>query len=471
MKINCKYILLSVGLMAAAATVTAQELNSAYFTRDYKYRHDLNPAFGNDQGYVSVIPGLGNLNVKMQGNFGVRDVLFKNPATGKFDRTFLHPDVSTAEALDGFADGKNRVAVDTRVTLLSAGFKSFGGYSTIEMNVRSNVGLYLPGSLIRFAKNMTNDVYHFDFGARAMAFGEIALGHSRNINDDLRVGAKVKVLLGVARADLEVKNLEARLMGNEWLLTSGEALAEINMKGIKFVNDTEDTYKDGTRNEHVDLGETDVDGAGVGGFGLGLDLGAEYKLEAVEGLRLSAALTDLGFIGWNNNHVLRQKKGSFTFDGFHDVAVKDEGAAPGTTMEEQSDSYADQLSDFINLRNEGDKGSKTTMLAATLNVGAEYQLPMYKKLSFGLLGQHHFAGEYSWTEGRLSANWVPLKWIDGGINLAVNSFCVSTGWVLNIHPAGFNLFVGMDHILGKQTKEGVPLSSNASINLGMNVAF
>ena len=111
------------------------------------------------------------------------------------------------------------------------------------------------------------------------------------------------------------------------------------------------------------------------------------------------------------------------------------------------------------------------MLAATVNIGAAYQLPMYKKLSFGLLGQHHFAGEYSWTEARLSANWTPLKWLDGGVNVAVNSFCTSAGWILNIHPAGFNLFVGMDHILGKQTKEGIPLSSNANINLGMNIAF
>ena len=471
MKINCKHILLSVGLMAAAGTMTAQELNSAYFTQDFKFRHDLNPAFGNDQGYVTILPGLSQLNVKTQGNFGVRDVLFKNPATGKYDRTFLHPDVPTDEALKGFADGKNRLAADVRIALLSAGFKGFGGYNTIELNMRGSAGLYLPGNLIRFAKNMTNDVYHFDFGARAMAFGEIALGHSRQIDDNLRMGAKLKALLGVARADLQVKNMEARFTGNEWLLTSGEAQAEVNMKGIKFVDDMEDTYKNGTRNEHVDLDETDIDGAGVSGFGLGLDLGAEYRVEGVEGLRLSAALTDLGFINWNNSNVLKQKKGTFVFDGFHDVAVNDDDAAPGTTMEEQSDSYADQFSDFINMKNEGDKGSKTTMLAATMNIGAEYQLPMYKRLSFGLLGQHHFAGEYSWTEGRLSANWMPLKWLDGGVSLAVNTFCVSAGWVLNIHPKGFNIFVGMDHIQGKQTKDGVPLSSNSSLVIGMNIAW
>lgn len=41
----------------------------------------------------------------------------------------------------------------------------------------------------------------------------------------------------------------------------------------------------------------------------------------------------------------------------------------------------------------------------------------------------------------------------------------------NAHPKGFNFFIGMDHILGKTSKEFIPLSSNASLNLGMNVTF
>ena len=82
-----------------------------------------------------------------------------------------------------------------------------------------------------------------------------------------------------------------------------------------------------------------------------------------------------------------------------------------------------------------------------------------------------FNGKYTWTEGRLSANVSPLKWIDGGINFALNSYTASCGWVLNVHPKGFNMFIGMDHILGKMSKEFIPLSSNASVNLGFNVTF
>ena len=111
------------------------------------------------------------------------------------------------------------------------------------------------------------------------------------------------------------------------------------------------------------------------------------------------------------------------------------------------------------------------MLGATLNVGARYTLPVYRKLNFGLLGTARIQGKYSWTDWRVSTNIAPLKWLDGGINMSAGTFGVGFGWVVNFHPNGFNFFVGMDHTIGKTTKEFVPLSSNGSLNLGMNVLF
>ena len=60
---------LVASLLMMGGTVMAQTLNSAYFTDDYKFRHDMNPAFENKQNYIT-IPALGNINVNLQGNFG-----------------------------------------------------------------------------------------------------------------------------------------------------------------------------------------------------------------------------------------------------------------------------------------------------------------------------------------------------------------------------------------------------------------
>lgn len=460
-------ICLTTFFAMVAGLAVAQDLNSAYFTDDYNYRHDMNPAFGNSQNYIA-IPVLGNVDVKMQGNFGLGDILFKNPLTGYYNRTFMHPDVPVDEALAGFNRGKNKISADIGLTVLSAGFNAFGGYNTVEVRERTRMSMFLPYNLFEFAKDLRNKDYSFDdIGLRAQSFAEIAFGHSRQITEDLRIGGKFKVLLGVARADMNISGMTANFTGDNWLVTSGNAEANINMKGIKLVNTSSDYKgKRGGTYEHVDFGETDVDGAGISGIGLGIDFGAEYRV--MEDLKVSAAILDLGFIGWNNNWLLKQRKGSFEFDGFHDIQINDNN---GISIDDQVNDYKDQISDFVSFDNKGDQGSSTSMLAATVNMGVEYQLPMYKPLSFGLLGQHHFEGDYSWTEGRLSANWTPLSWLNGGINVAVNSFCTSAGWVLNIHPNGFNFFIGMDHILGKQSKEFIPLSSNASIAIGMNIAW
>ena len=61
--------------------------------------------------------------------------------------------------------------------------------------------------------------------------------------------------------------------------------------------------------------------------------------------------------------------------------------------------------------------------------------------------------------------------LDGGISFAASNFATSMGYVVNIHPKGYNFFIGMDHILGKTSKECIPLSSNASISMGMSVTW
>lgn len=189
---------------------------------------------------------------------------------------------------------------------------------------------------------------------------------------------------------------------------------------------------------------------------------------------VSAALLDLGFIGWSNNMQAVNRQTSFEFNGFHDVAVKKEdamGNPKDNSLETQGDRYADQIADFANLSSDGDKGSRSTGIGATMNFGCEYTLPAYRQLKFGFLSSTRINGKYSWTDARLSANVAPLSWLDGGMSFSVNSFTASMGWVINAHPKGFNFFIGMDHILGKTSKEFIPLSSNASLNLGMNVTF
>ncbi len=108
------------------------------------------------------------------------------------------------------------------------------------------------------------------------------------------------------------------------------------------------------------------------------------------------------------------------------------------------------------------------MLGATINTGVQFTLPAYRKLNFGLLNTTRIQGAYSWTDFRLSANIAPVKCLSGSVNISEGTFGFGFGWLVNLHTKGFNLFLGMDRTLGKLTKEGIPLNSNASFNFGMN---
>ena len=469
MKYINKYMALGL-LSICSLHAMAQQLNSAYFTNDYKFRHTMNPAYGNEQNYVSM-PGFGNVNVSTMGNFGYEDVIFDNPmfpSTSK-DRltTFMNPYISTADALKGFNSGDNKILGDVSITVLSAGFKGFGGYNTVELNARTSFGVSMPYELFEFAKNTGNRTYNIgNISANGQAFAELAFGHSRQINEKLRVGAKVKLLFGAGRGDVNIDNVKADLAADDKWTVSGHAKSEVSVKGFTYKTE-EKEYKEEGRGTYQYVNDVDVDGAGLGGFGLAFDLGGVYKIN--NDFTVSAALLDLGFIKWSNNMVAVNGGEEFVFNGFHDVAVNEDRG--GSTLSMQGDKYADQLADFANLQDKGDEGGRTTGIGATLNLGCEYTLPVYRKITFGVLSSTRFRGDYSWTEARVSANWTPLKWIDGGVNMAFGSYRNSFGWVLNFHPKGYNFYVGMDHTLGKVSKEFIPLNSNAAVSVGMSVAW
>ena len=455
--------------MAVGCSAAAQTINSAYFTEDYKFRHMLNPAFGNEQNYVS-IPALGNISVNTHGNFGYQDVIMSNPMypslSSKKMTTFMNPYISAEDALSGFSTGNNRITGDVSLTILSAGFKAFGGYNTIEINSRTTTGVSLPYELFEFAKNTGNHSYDIgDINAHAQSFAEIAFGHSRQINDKLRLGAKLKVLVGLGRADVKMRNMKADLTAEDKWTITGEATADVSMKGFSYVSE-EKKYNIEGSGTYERVNNVDLDGVGVGGFGMAIDLGGVYEIN--EDWTVSASVLDLGFISWTNDMLAENRSKSFVFNGFHDVSVTSDR---GEEIDTKVDRYGDQLADFANLTDMGDKGGRSTGIGATINVGAEYTLPVYRKVSFGALCTSRINGAYSWTEGRLSANYAPLNWLDGGVSFAVNSFTTSMGWVLNLHPKGYNFFIGMDHILGKTSKEMIPLSSNASLTVGINITW
>lgn len=435
----------------------AQDLSSGYFVEDYTYRYQMNPAFGNSQNFISM-PALGNLNVGLHGNLGISDVLYN--VDGK-TTTFMNPKLSSDEVLKNIND-VNRIGTLDKIGILSAGFKAFGGYNTVSINAVADVSVKVPGEMFNLLKNgVANKTYDLgDLRASGVAYGEIAFGHSRQVMKGLRVGATLKFMLGGGYMDAHMRNANLVLGENEWTVTTDADLRS-SVKGLTYKTKVND------RTGHRYVNGIDVDGTGLNGFGMALDLGAVYETP-VKGLTVSLALLNLGFISWNND-MLATTNGekTFTTDKYTFNADDD---APNSFSKEW-DRLRDDFSAIYELDDMGDQGGRTSMPHATLNIGVQYALPMYNKLTFGLLNTTRLAGDFTTTDFRLSANIAPCRIFSGGVNLGVGIFGASFGWVANLHLTGFNFFLGMDRVPGKLCKQGVPLSSNAQVTMGINFPF
>lgn len=438
--------------LACAPAISAQNLLTGYFDDNYMYRFQSNPAFANEgNGFVSM-PGLGNLNVATNGTIGVNHILYNvNGQT----TTMLNPGVSASEVLDGLKD-KSRLGVNLRETVLAVGFKGFKGYNTISISARADVGVALPKDIFRLAKEgLSNTTYDLsNLGAQGAAWAEIALGHSHQINSKLRVGGNLKVLLGVGSVKAKVNEANLQLHDNNWI-AQVDAQMNASIKNLRYETD----YNKDTERYYVNGMELDDFGP-INGTGFALDLGAVYTLN--QDWEFSASVLDLGFIKWKNNMEA-------TTDGLQQVATDEYSF--NVDNNDSWDKFTDNLSALYQLHDNGDQGSRTTGIGATVNLAAQYTLPVYRKAKFGFLNTTRINDNFSWTDFRLQATVEPVKCFSATADLGMGTFGFSFGWMLNFKAPGFNLFLASDRTPGKLAKQGVPLNSYMNFKFGINFPF
>lgn len=454
-----------LSLTAAAQT----ELTTSYFLESSTSRHDINPALL-DKPFVSMPILFGDFNIGTTSNLGLKTFVYKMQpdwqgygAGGNNLTTFMHPNVDANEFL-GKLKTNNRLSVNLKYQLFGFGFKGFGGINSVELNVRSNTNASLPKSLFAFMKT-TGDQQEYDIsniGLRTENYAELGLGHSHKINDKLTVGGKVKLLFGLAYADIASKdNIHFQLSEDKWAASGHiEGVAALMGTKVKTTNKVDPE----TGRPRVD--EFDDFKGGLGGFGLAFDLGATYKV--MDDLTVSAALTDLGFINWKDaQHA--SSANTWEFEGFgkngrEDILVNNDQRDLGDQFEDLGDELGDAFAVYYD-------GSKSTSraLAATLSLGADYTLPVYRKLHFGFLYQSRMAGRHSYHQGRFSANVAPVKWFDAAVSLAFTSTGVQGGLAASLHAKHFNLTIGTDRFFGKLSKQGIPLNrANSNVAIGMS---
>ena len=195
--------------------------------------------------------------------------------------------------------------------------------------------------------------------------------------------------------------------------------------------------------------------------GFAADIGTEVRLFK-ERFKISASVTDLGFISWN-------VKGIKPYNVTADFDL--------------SDSSIDGLGNIgkTELRYSGAQGvaseNMRKMLQGSVNIALEYNF-LYDYVSVGLLSHNVFYDKSIQScELTASLNIRPANWLTATVSKTMfmgDDFGIF-GVALNIHPRAINIFVGADFIDTKsvKTSKGAtiflrPVSRSVYAGVGFN---
>lgn len=426
----------------------AQALKGSYFLDNSLNRHELNPAFAPRADYVQLF-GIGNMGFSVDGNMDLRTFFY--PKNGEM-LTFLHPSISASD-FDKALAKTPRVGAECSTTLLGFGFYTGKkSYWTFDLDLQANMDAALPRDLFMFLKKGTGT------SSRSMNVGKInmsgytgiqaSLGYSRLIFEGLRVGAKARLIAPVTYYAVDIDKMTLETSSEKWSLkTEGYAHTALN-PNLAVMN-----------SEDIDL-TTLISKDALAGFGYSFDLGAEYVLEkgtCIDGLTVSAAVTDLGCIHYDESAVSSYvAQGNVEWTGIEDV-----------------ENLESALFDFTEVANNG-RYTRSTM--PKVHIGAE--MPFLKNLmSVGLLYSARIGHSYTTNELMVSYNLNPCRWFALGLNYSILSAANSIGMIMEFTPrVGPAFYIGCDYIATQFASVSfvpivkmLPLSMRCSLNFGLAI--
>ena len=429
MKTYIKIVLVAIFSTIMVVAVKAQTAHSVYFLEGVPTAHKLNPALAPEYGYTT-FPFLGNINVGMSSNVGV-GTFFYPTQNGKL-LNFLDPSVSTKEFL-GNLKSQNKMVSNFDMDIVSLGFYKWNGFNTLSISFHSNSGIQIPKEIFEFLKVGRQSVteptsYKIrDINFNSTAYTQIALGHSRRINDQWRVGAKIKGLIGLANANLNIDKMDITMDNatSQWIINS-KGTGDIAIAGFELKSEP---AIDSKGNPYDAIAEANYNASqmGIAGGGLAFDLGASYR--PIKDLEITASVNDLGFMMWTKNESVETISSGVVYDGID------------TGNDEDLNDLGKQFEEMVEFK-KVQNSKRTSFLKASLNVGAEYSF-LNNAISLGILSHTRFGAE-TYAEGMLAVNFRAKKAFMMSLNGTVSNMGNSFGAVLSLCPKVFNLFLAVD---------------------------
>lgn len=467
-----KIAILLVAAFALLGVNTANaQSRTSYFMEGSYFRTEFNPALVPTRGYI-MIPGLSGVNLNVGTNFLSLDN-FIYERDGQLV-TALHSSVSTEEFIGNLPKDLKTTAA-ANVNLFGAGFYTKKMFWNFGANLRTDNNVVISRNLFETVKSLGNGKHDLgSTGINSNTYVEAYFGTSFPLLEWLTIGVRGKFLVGLANVNAEFQELSLNLNENfvrgnlygEWkancpVLDNQPLVNGQDVKVSELLNTDPNRMMQNFNN-----------------FGAAIDMGVEMRF-LNNHLKVSAAVTDLGFIKWSAaNHIGGKVTGGFEYTG---VTVGKDGVNTDEIIRP-----TESNGEWVNLNESLHKGEYegyTNRLTCSLNAGVEYNM-LKNKIALGLFSQtkvlNTATASVPYTEITASVNLRPLNWVSATVShtmLSGNNAGVF-GAALNFHPALFNFYLGVDFIDTNYvnafagTDQFLPIPRNAkSLNVYAGMAF
>ena len=259
--------------------------------------------------------------------------------------------------------------------------------------------------------------------AGLMYYREAAAGFSKDITKRLRIGARARVLFGIATVSMDNRNLGIEILDDysHRMITD----VGINISGPVSVVLNEDNMIDDVIIDSARIRDPGF-WLNTSNTGFGFDLGATYQL--TPGISLSAAVNGFGYINWRSEVTNLNAENEFLFSGF-DISDLIEGTR---SFEEISEELLDSLKNSFSVTDHSTPF--TTRLPGTISLGASYNLT--DNLLVGVVSSNMLVSGQLRSSLMLSAN----ANLGSSLSLGLSYTAINRSW--DNMGAGLSLRIG-----------------------------
>ena len=350
-------------------------------------------------------------------------------------------DDSLAIDAQGVIDGLktlNYFSVESNNELFGLGFKFKGFYLNFNTTLKSRFNFVYPKDLIQFAfegngKNFLDKRVSLDgLSLNLSTYMEYAFGASKEINDKLTVGGRLKIISGFANVTTKSTELGIYTDPTTFALTI-DGSAEINSSNAFYF--AFDSVNPVGPKVFTNAAKSSLYNFANKGFGV--DLGATYELS--DKLSVNASVIDLGSISWSSNvSNLKTNDINYTFDGIDlNQFLNDTAAKP-------LDRLTDTLVKVFDYEENNTKYS--TSLNTKIYLGANYNFT--KSVNAGALLFNEFIGGKYRAGFSLSMNTTLKKWLVASVSYTMyNGSFSNIGLGLSMNAGPMQFYIITDNVL------------------------